>query len=334
MASASKLLVIIGITGLQGSSVYNELKNEPGWRIRGITRSPEKHRHLIADNVDLVSADLDDEASLGRAFEGATAIFAVTDYWQFLKQPATFERAGKESKRPNEIAMALEVEQGKKLVRAAAAQLATLERLVLSTLSDSVKWSDGEIIHNYHFNGKAEYTKFLQAQHPELAKKTSYLQMGQYLNNWKTFPAFTPQKQQDGSFVMPLLNPPGFKPTPYVDPPKDTGHFVKALLLKHPAGTSMLGYSQALTNDEYCELWSKVLGVKCVPKYLEYEDLVAVGMPEWLALETVDAGLYVAKFGQTGGDPAVKEPAELGVDLGKLTSVEDSIREDDWSSVL
>lgn len=80
MSSASKLLVVIGITGLQGSAVYNDFKNEPGWRVRGITRNPEKHRHLLADNVELVVADLDDEKSLKRAYEGATAIFAAMDY--------------------------------------------------------------------------------------------------------------------------------------------------------------------------------------------------------------------------------------------------------------
>lgn len=96
----------------------------------------------------------------------------------------------------------------------------------------------------------------------------------------------------------------------------------------------MLGYSQALANDEYCELWRKVLGVKCVSKYLTFDDLVAGGMPDWLPLETVDAGVYLAKFGQTGGGTAVKQPEELGVDVGTLTNVEDAIREDDWSSVM
>lgn len=334
MSQQSKLLVIIGITGQQGSSVYKEFKDEAGWRIRGITRSPDKHAHLKADNVELVAADLDDVDSLKKAFDGAHAIFAVTDFWQFLNQPATFERAQKEGKMPNEIAMAMETEQGKNIVRAAESQLATLDRLVLSTLSDSPKWSKGEIMHNYHFDGKAAYTRFLKEEHPELAKNTSYLQVGYYTSNWKTFPAFTPKKQADGSFMFPHYAPPGMKPMPYVDPAKDTGHFVKALVLQNPAGTAMLGVSEFLTNDEYCKIWGRVLGVQVVSEYLDREGLVAAGMPDWLALETFETGIYVAKYGQNGGDPEVKLPEELGVDVSKLTKVEDAIREDDWSSVM
>lgn len=334
MSQASKLLVIIGITGQQGSSVYKQFKDEPGWRIRGITRNPAKAAHLKADNVELVAADLDDEASLRKAFDGANAIFSVTDFWQFLNQPATFQRAEAEGKRPNEIAMALEIEQGKNVVRAAAAQLATLELLVLSTLSDTIKWTKGEIKHNYHFDGKAEYTKYLKEQHPELAKKTSYLMVGYYTSNWKTFPVFNPKKQENGSFIFPFYAPDGYNKMTYTDPARDTGHYAKALFLKNPPGTSMIGSSEALSNEEYVEIWGRVLGVKAKAQYLDFDALVAGGMPDWLALETEDTGNYVSKYGETGGDPEVKEPGELGVDLRKLTSVEEAIREDDWSSVL
>lgn len=178
MSAQSKLLVIIGITGLQGSSVYKQFKNEPGWRIRGITRNPEKHSHLKADNVELVSANLDDVESLEKAFNGADAIFSVTDFWQFPTQPSTIARAEQEGKMPSEIAMAREVEQGKNIIRAAEIQPPSLDRLVLSTLSDSARWSNGEIMHNYHFDGKAAYTAYLKAEHPELAAKTSYLHVG------------------------------------------------------------------------------------------------------------------------------------------------------------
>ena len=330
----TKLLVIIGITGQQGSSVYNHFKNEPGWRIRGITRNPDKHQHLKAENVELVAGDLDDEVSIEKAFENANTIYANTDFWQFLKQPATFERAEKEGKLPNQIAMELEIEQGKTIVRAAASQLATLDRLVLSTLGDSVKWSQGEITWNLHFDGKAKYTEYLKQTYPALAAKTSYLFMGQYLSNWRNFPVFTPRKQEDGSFIMPNYLPPGYGRMPWVAPEKDAGVFAKALVLAHPARTSMLGYSQMLSSEEYCAIWGRVHGVRCTPQYLDIEGLVAGGMPEWLARETEAMGLFVAKFGQAGGDPEVREPAELGVDVKVLTSVEQAIRADDWSSVL
>ena len=76
-----KLIVILGITGLQGGSVARVFRDEPGWRVRGITRDPAKHTKLQEDGIELVAADLDDQASLEKAFAGANAIFAVTDFW-------------------------------------------------------------------------------------------------------------------------------------------------------------------------------------------------------------------------------------------------------------
>ena len=119
----AKLLVIVGITGNQGSSVYDVFKNETGWRIRGITRDPAKANcgALLDAGVDLVKADLDDEISFEHAFEGANAIHAVTDFFQHLfNDPSSFARARAEGKKPVEIAMEREVEQGQNIIRAAA----------------------------------------------------------------------------------------------------------------------------------------------------------------------------------------------------------------------
>ena len=332
----TRLLVIIGITGLQGSSVRKVFQQEPGWRIRGITRSPSKYPALQQEGIELVSADLDDEASLEKAFEGADAIYAMTDFWQFLKDESTFKTAERENKHPNEIAMEREIEQGKNIVRAANKQLATLDRLVLSTLSDSKKWSNGEIKWNLHFDGKAKVVEYLQQDFVDLAGKTSYLHMGSYLSNWRMDTRFRPTKQADGSYLIRKFALPTGKPIPFVDPPNDTGHFVRALVLsdKAPPGSSMLGYCGLMTNEEYWELWARVLGVKAKLQALTYDDAVGAGMPEWLALEVSESGTYTTKYGWAGGDPEVKHPRDLGVDVSKLTKLDDWIRFEDWSSVL
>ena len=332
----TKLLVIIGITGLQGSSVHKVFQNEPGWRIRGITRNPSKHPDLQTQGVDLVSANLDDPASLESAFKDAHAIFAVTDFWQFLKEASTFATAEREGKKPNQVAMEREIQQGRNMVHAAAKQLATLERLVFSTLSDSRKWSNGEIKWNLHFDGKAMITEYLQQNFPDLAQRTSYLHMGSYLSNWRMNARFAPQKQPDGSFVIRRFALANGKPLPYVNPPNDTGHFVRALVLSPsaPPGSAMLGGCELLTNEELCALWGKVHGVECRFEVLTYDHAIEAGMPEWMALEVSESGTYTTKFGWAGGDPEVKSPGELGVDVGKLTSVEEWIRREDWRSVL
>jgi uncharacterized protein YbjT (DUF2867 family) len=132
----TKLLVIIGITGTQGSSVYNVFKHDSGWRIRGISRDPSKHAALQQDGVELVKADLDDQDTIERALSGANAIYAVTDFFQHIFNPAVVEQAQREGRDPNVLAMEREMHQSKNIVRAAAKQLDTLERLVFSTLPD------------------------------------------------------------------------------------------------------------------------------------------------------------------------------------------------------
>lgn len=334
----AKLLVITGITGAQGSSVYNVFKNEPGWRIRGITRDPLKHAKLQAEGVELVKADFNDQASLERAFSGANAIFAMTDFFQHLfADPSTFERAQQEGKKPGEIAEELDIQQGSNLVRAAAKQTETLERLVYSTLSDARKWSNGKVTENYHFNGTAASVQYLKDEFPELAKRTSYLQLGNFLSNWKYLKSVMFKPQSDGSMLIQYILRPHGKPQPFLDAPHDTGHFVRALILsdKAPPGTTMTGFrGELMTVEEYFALWGKVNNRKVTYRQFAFEDAVASGLPDWLVEELLVAGNYTSDYGCSGGDPKVKTPRECGVDVSKLPSVEDWLRAEDWSEVL
>lgn len=79
------LLVVLGATGNQGGSVIKHFLNQSPatYRLRGLTRnaSAASAQALTAEGVEMVAADVDDLSSLQRAFEGADAIFAVTDFW-------------------------------------------------------------------------------------------------------------------------------------------------------------------------------------------------------------------------------------------------------------
>ncbi|KAK3618738.1 hypothetical protein LTR56_003421 [Elasticomyces elasticus] len=320
MAPADKLIVVLGATGIQGGSVARLYATLPGWRIRGITRDPTKAScaPLHEAGVELVAADLDDVASLDRAFEGANAIFAVTE----------------QGRKPNEIAMDLEIQQGKNIIHAAAKHLHTLDRLIVSTLSDSEKWSGGQIKWNLHFDGKAKYTQYLKDKFPDLAKKTSYVQMGSYLSNWRAFPFLAPAKQADGSFVHVSSGSPNAKLTPYVDPPNDTGYFVKALVEHQDAGLTMLGFCELISTAEYVAIWSKTLGVKARTEPLNMEVLKSAGLPEFLLQELGETSAYSSTWGWDGGDPEVKHPKELGVEIKKLTKVAEWVKKEDWSAIL
>lgn len=71
-------IVVCGATGRQGGAVARHLV-EAGWRVHGLTRSPDaaKARALVDHGIDVVQADMDDRASLDRAFAGAYGVYSV-----------------------------------------------------------------------------------------------------------------------------------------------------------------------------------------------------------------------------------------------------------------
>lgn len=82
-----KLIVVTGATGAQGGSVARLFAQSPDWRVRGITRNPDKpsNASLRQAGIELVAGDYDDVESLERAFEGADVIFGTTDFWYEFK---------------------------------------------------------------------------------------------------------------------------------------------------------------------------------------------------------------------------------------------------------
>jgi uncharacterized protein YbjT (DUF2867 family) len=90
-----KLLVVIGITGIQGGSVADAFLTAENWRVWGITRDPSKPaaQEWISRGAEVVCADIDDVESLMTVFAGAHAIFAMTDYWYPIRDPAVRAKA-------------------------------------------------------------------------------------------------------------------------------------------------------------------------------------------------------------------------------------------------
>lgn len=67
----TKIIAVTGATGTQGGGVVNVMKNVPGWKVRAVTRNPgsESAKKLVAQGIEVVQANYDDEASLVKAFE-------------------------------------------------------------------------------------------------------------------------------------------------------------------------------------------------------------------------------------------------------------------------
>ncbi|MCJ1450087.1 hypothetical protein MMC28_000416 [Mycoblastus sanguinarius] len=328
---ATKLIVITGITGNQGASVADVFLGEPSWKIRGLTRDPSKPsaQSLTAKGIEMVAGDLDHPATLEKAFQGAHAIFAVTDFWQPYFVPANRLKV-KPGQTMNEFCYDLEVQQGKNIAQAAA-KVEGLERLVYSSLSDAKKWSKGKYTWVYHFDGKAKAVEYIKEELPELAKKMSVLLVGLYMTHWQAAPFLAPQKQSDGTYVLSLTANPD-TPMPMINTRKDTGYFVRALV-QVPPGKNLLAFGSMISWKNFMALWANMLHLPGgVYKQLTIEDVEKFA-PGGLGRELGEGWAFQGEYGYTGGDPTVIHAKDLVVEI-PTTNIEEYIENEDWSSVL
>jgi uncharacterized protein YbjT (DUF2867 family) len=66
-----KIIAVTGATGAQGGGVVNIMKKTPGWKVRALTRNVESDaaKRLLAEGIEVVQADFDDQNSLQKAFQ-------------------------------------------------------------------------------------------------------------------------------------------------------------------------------------------------------------------------------------------------------------------------
>lgn len=135
--------------------------------------------------VEIVPGNLDDVGSLSRAFRGATAIFGLTNFWAPFEDPGTYALLA-DGQTINEYCYHVELQRVMNIAEAAAANLATVDRFIFSSLSHAKEWSKGKYTWVYHFDSKAEAVRRIKEKFPELAARMSILQVGLYATNWKT----------------------------------------------------------------------------------------------------------------------------------------------------
>jgi hypothetical protein len=177
-------VLIIGATGSQGGSVANVFLEEPGWKVRALTQNPTsiKSQALAARGADVVQVDIDVPVTLLAGFEGANAIFAVSDFWGLYGDPANKDKANP-GQTLNVWAGEHETQQLNNIIEAAA-KVPTLERFILSSLSNAAEWSKGKYTHVYHFDSKAKAAEYSEETCPELWAKTSIYQPGFFSGNY------------------------------------------------------------------------------------------------------------------------------------------------------
>src|SRR2546428_5328764 len=175
LSNNKKLIAVIGATGHQGGGVVRALQARGQFKVRALTRDPDKHRNL-ADEV--VEADLDRPETLKAAFEGAHGVFLVTNFWAY--------------------GGADELKQATAAIR--AARDAGVKHFIWSTLPDVEAISGGKF-NVPHFTGKATIDRVVQeagiANHQFVIAPFYYGNLSGMM---------APQKQADGSmgWALPL----------------------------------------------------------------------------------------------------------------------------------
>jgi uncharacterized protein YbjT (DUF2867 family) len=127
--SAKKVIAVVGATGSQGGGLVRAILDNPDgpFAVRALTRDSgsASARALAARGAEVVEADLDDEPSVRKAFDGAYGAFVVTNFWA--------QRTPEEQK----ARTAAEMELAQAATAARAAKDTGLRHVVWSTLEDT-----------------------------------------------------------------------------------------------------------------------------------------------------------------------------------------------------
>jgi uncharacterized protein YbjT (DUF2867 family) len=169
-----KVIAVVGASGQQGGGVVRALQARGRFRVRALSRNPDRHRHL-ADEV--AQADLDQPETLTAALHGAHGVFAVTNFWS----------EGSDEHKQATAAIA-------------AAKDAGVDHFIWSTLPN-VEAISGGAFEVRHFAGKARIDPLVAAA--GFAHHTFVVAPFYYQN---LLGAFAPQMQPRGSmgWTLPL----------------------------------------------------------------------------------------------------------------------------------
>jgi uncharacterized protein YbjT (DUF2867 family) len=230
MEKRKDVIAVVGASGAQGSGLVRAILQDPRRRFaaRAITRDPASPgaRRLAAEGAEVVAADLDDAASLRRAFEGAAGAFCVTFFWAHLSP----ER---------ELAHARAL--------ATASRDARVPHVIWSTLEDTRAWlapaddrmptfPGGWRVPHFDAKGAAD-AFFREADVPVTFLRTSF-----YWDNFVHF-GMGPRPAADGTLVLAL--PMGERKLPGIAA-EDIGPCALALLSR---GREVIGQTVGIAGE-------------------------------------------------------------------------------------
>ena len=241
-----KVIAVVGATGAQGGGVVRAIlaDKDSGFTARAITRNvnSDKAKALAASGAEVVAANVDDEASLRRAFEGAYGAFCVTFFWDHFS---------------------VEREQAEAAAMARAAKAAGVQHVIWSTLDDTRKFiplDDPRMptLHGKykvpHFDGKGEADQYFR----DAGVPTTFLLTVFYWDNFIYFGA-GPKAGPDGTLALTM--PMGDKKLPSMAA-EDIGKCAYGVFKRRDLIGQTVGIAGGhLTGEEMAAGMSKALGV-------------------------------------------------------------------------
>src|SRR5687767_1726315 len=153
--NVERLILVCGATGKQGGAVARSLLDR-GFRVRGLTRNPQKPdaQALDKQGAEVVQGDMEERSALERALEGAYDVFSMQNFWE----------TGYDG----------EVQQGKTV--ADAAKAASVEHFVYSSVGSAHRRTGIP-----HFESKREVEEHVR----ELGLPYTILRPVFFMQNWE-----------------------------------------------------------------------------------------------------------------------------------------------------
>jgi len=241
-----KIIAVLGATGAQGGGLVRAIMGDKtsGFTARALTRdiNSDKAKDLAKLGAQVVAADVDDPASLARAFAGAYGAFCVTFFWAHMSP---------------------EKELAEATAMAKATKQAGLQHVIWSTLEDTRKWvplSDNRMptlmgkykVPHFDAKGGADQIFFTQGA-PTTCLLTSF-----YWDNFIHF-GMGPKKGPDGK--MAVTFPMGDKKLPGIAA-EDIGKCAVGLFKKgrEYEGKTVGIAGEHLTGSQMAAAFAKALG--------------------------------------------------------------------------
>ncbi len=254
--SGTKLIAIVGATGAQGGGLARAIlgDRDGGFAVRALTRDPssEKAIALAAQGAEVVQADIDDEASIRSAFDGAYGAFCVTNFWEHFSGEKEIVQAGN---------------------MARAAKSAGLKHVIWSTFEDSRKWiplTDDRMptlqgrFKVAHFDAKSEADHFFT----DLGVPTTLMLTSAYWENFIYF-GWGPERGEDG--VLAVTFPMGDKKLPSIAA-EDIGKSAYGIF---KAGEEFIGRTVGIAGEHLTGVEIATSLTKALGEEVRYNDVPA-----------------------------------------------------------